>query len=150
MINFYGKLTKIMIIVLTTTSTFLLTIQNATWKACAWNGQKKAKGQDKKNTKKSKNDKEDDTSVSSEDHDTDTSRASTKNNKNAPLEVQHHSSSAESDSSRKEDDDSNDDEPELQESPNKTTPECTTVSDKTHGEKKTDNTVVKKRWNLHG
>ena len=68
-----------------------------------------------------------------------------KNNKNAPLEVKHHSSSSESDSSGKEDDGSSDDEPELQESPNKTTPEPTSVSAKTHGEKKTNNTVVEKK-----
>jgi len=59
--------------------------------------------------------------------------------------VEHHSSSSESDSSGKEDDGSSDDEPELQESPNKTTPEPTSVSAKTHGEKKTNNTVVEKK-----
>jgi len=84
MTNFYGELTKIILIVLTTPSKLLLIKQNAAWKAGAQNGQKKAKGQDQKTHQKSKNNKEDDTSVSSEDHDTNTSRASKKTTKMHP------------------------------------------------------------------
>jgi len=40
---------------------------------------------------------------------------------------------------------SSNDEPELLESPNKKTPEHTSVSAKTHGKKKTDNAVIKKQ-----
>jgi len=63
MINFYGKLTKIMIIVLTTASKFLLIKQNVTWKASAQNGQKRPKAKTRKTIKKCRNDKYDDTSV---------------------------------------------------------------------------------------
>jgi len=48
MINFYGELTKIIIIVLTTTSMFLLINQNASWKACA---QELPKAKTRKTTK---------------------------------------------------------------------------------------------------
>jgi len=126
-------LTKNIIIVLATTSKFLLINENATWKACDQNGQKRTKAKTRKTIKKCKNDKDDDTSTSLEDNDTNTSRANSKNNKNAPPEVQQHSSSSESDSSRKEDDDSND-EPESLESPNKK-PEHISVSAKPHGKK---------------
>jgi len=120
MINFYGKLSKIMIIVLTTASKFLLIKQNATWKASAQNGQKRPKAKTRKTIKKCKNDKDDDTSASSKDNNTtSTSRASSKNNKNAPPEVQQHSFSLKSDSSGKQDDVSSNDELELLESPNK-------------------------------
>jgi len=119
MIKFYGKLTKIMIIVLTTASKFLLIKQNATWKASAQNGQKRPKAKTRKTIKKCKNDKDDDTSASSKDNNTSTSRASSKNNKNASPEVQQHSPSSDSDSYRKEDDVSSNDELDLLESPNK-------------------------------
>ena len=54
MTNFYGKLTKIILIVLTTTYKLLLIKQNAAWKAGARNGQKKAKGSQDKKPKKVK------------------------------------------------------------------------------------------------
>ena len=54
MTNFYGELTKIILIVLTTPSKLLLIKQNATWKAGAQNGQKKAKGKDQKKHQKMK------------------------------------------------------------------------------------------------
>ena len=54
MTNFYGELTKIILIVLTTPSKLLLIKQNATWKAGARNGQKRPKAKTKKTTKKIK------------------------------------------------------------------------------------------------
>jgi len=145
MIYFYGELTKNLIIVITKTSNFLLINQNATWKACAWHGQKRPKAKAKTTTKKRKNGKEDDTSVSSQDNNTNTSKTSSKHNKNAPLEVQQQPSSAESDSSGEEEDDSSDDELEIQEPPNKKSPERMTVSQKPLGKKKSNNSVMDKK-----
>jgi len=54
MTNFYGELTKIILIVLTTPSKLLLIKQNAAWKAGAQNGQKRPKAKTKKPTKKVK------------------------------------------------------------------------------------------------
>ncbi len=59
----------------------LLIKQNATWKACAWNGQKTTKAKTRKTTKKHKNDN---TSVSSKDNDTNTSRVVAKTTKMLP------------------------------------------------------------------
>jgi len=144
MINFYGKLTKIMIIVLTTASKFLLIKQNATWKASA---QMAKKGQMPRPGKLSKNVKMTrmmtllflpriTTPTPPELVANTTKMLPQKSNNILPhltliLPERRMMEAAMMNRNCKN-------------HPTKKTPECTSVSATTHGEKKTNNTVIEK------